>query len=274
MHGAVTGVRLWANALASSAIHGPRRWTIVCWHAVGGRDQFRRTLDEMLEFYEPVPLSGGHARLQSRGIRKPLLSLTFDDADRTVYQYCLPELRSRSLSACLFVTTGFVDKGYHETPKGRRPVMSWPELQEWAAAALELGGHTVNHIPLNQASMPRAQWEVLESKRILEQRLGCKVRHFAYPGGYYTDQLQEWLEVGVDFDTVLTTYPQDNFPGQGGKHLHRKPPPRPGRVSRDLTDCGLYAAVRHVHHRELFNGLAPVLWYLPADSRRDGGEQL
>jgi len=45
--------------------------------------------------------------------------------------------------------------------------MSWEEIREWPDPGLEIGAHTVNHIPLNQATFERARWEILESSALL-----------------------------------------------------------------------------------------------------------
>ncbi|HKV38502.1 MAG TPA: polysaccharide deacetylase family protein, partial [Blastocatellia bacterium] len=223
--------------------------------------RFTRLLDAVSNVYTLVSLSDGPSALDSPATDGPLLSLTFDDADRTVWQHCLPQLSNRSIPATLFVCTGFVEAGFRDVSTGRYTVMTWHHLNDWVDSGLEIGAHTVNHIPLNQATMERAQWEILESKRILETRLGCPVPHFAYPWGYYTDELDDWLERTGAFSTICTTLPRDNYPGTVNKHVHRKPPPRPDRkIAAQLRNQTLYETVRAAQQRSILNGLAPVLW--------------
>jgi peptidoglycan/xylan/chitin deacetylase (PgdA/CDA1 family) len=61
--------------------------------------------------------------------------------------------------------------------------ISWAQVAEMAAAGIEFGSHTVTHPNLTQLAEPDLHWELTESKRVLEQRLGETVPTLAYPIG-------------------------------------------------------------------------------------------
>jgi peptidoglycan/xylan/chitin deacetylase (PgdA/CDA1 family) len=61
--------------------------------------------------------------------------------------------------------------------------LSVKEVRELAAGEFEIGGHTVSHRSLTELSCEEQAREVLECKRILEDRLGAEVRSFCYPNG-------------------------------------------------------------------------------------------
>jgi peptidoglycan/xylan/chitin deacetylase (PgdA/CDA1 family) len=61
--------------------------------------------------------------------------------------------------------------------------LSVKEVRELAAGEFEIGGHTVSHRSLTGLSCEEQAREVLECKRILEDRLGAEVRSFCYPNG-------------------------------------------------------------------------------------------
>jgi len=254
-------VSSWISTKLSEARYRSRRWTVLCLHRVIAPDAFKALLDRAQESYRLVSLSEGFDSIRSGPLGRPLLTLTFDDADKTIWQNCLPELRKRSAPACLFVCTGFVEAGCVHSSTLRFDVMTWDDLKDWVEAGLEVGAHTVNHIPLNQATLDRCKWEILESKRRLEDRLSREVSHFAYPWGYYTDELDEWLQEDNAFRTISTTIARDNYPSDRGKSVHRKPPPcddqNRGIKLRNQT---LYEEVRAAHQRSILNGLAPVVW--------------
>jgi peptidoglycan/xylan/chitin deacetylase (PgdA/CDA1 family) len=257
----VTGAfKTWLSTKTAELRYNSRHWTVLCLHGVTNREAFNALLTSIEKRYEVTSLSGGFMKLRSNSIDRSMLTLTFDDADKTVWSNCLPELRTRQLPACLFVCTGFVDAGVRDISTGRYEVMSWEDLKEWVSAGLEVGAHTVNHIPLNQATLGRSKWEILESKRVLEKRLGREVQHFAYPWGYYTDELDDWLQSKDDFATISTTAPIDNYPNAQGKHIYRKPPPMNRIGLNGLKNPTLYETVRAAHQRSILNGLAPVLW--------------
>ena len=253
----------WLSMKKAEFQYGSQCWTVLCLHEVTDRQVFRELLSRLEGLYQLTSLSDGFQSLRSGSLNKPILTLTFDDGDKSVWQNCLPELRERRTPACLFVCTGFVDAGFRDVSTGRYSVMTWEDLKDWVDAGLEVGSHTVNHIPLNQATFERSKWEILESKRILEERLGIEVRSFAYPWGYYKADLDDWLQKDSSFATICTTIPRDNYPDDQGKRIYRKPAPNPNvRLRKALKNPTLYATVRAAHQQSILNGLAPVVWRL------------
>lgn len=52
----------------------------------------------------------------------------------------------------------------------------------------EIGGHTVNHIPLTDLNKTEARWEIKWNKTWLEDIIGRPLTSFCYPKGYYTQR--------------------------------------------------------------------------------------
>jgi peptidoglycan/xylan/chitin deacetylase (PgdA/CDA1 family) len=63
-------------------------------------------------------------------------------------------------------------------------------IRALSAQNVEIGAHTVSHPILTSLADATAQYEIVESKHILEQIIGKPVRYFAYPNG----------KRGMDFD--------------------------------------------------------------------------
>ena len=59
--------------------------------------------------------------------------------------------------------------------------MSWEEAREMARMGFTLGAHSMHHPALSALDEETARIEMRESRRVLEERLGQPVRHFAYP---------------------------------------------------------------------------------------------
>jgi peptidoglycan/xylan/chitin deacetylase (PgdA/CDA1 family)/GT2 family glycosyltransferase len=68
-------------------------------------------------------------------------------------------------------------------PLGKRRFLDWNEAQEMRAAGMDIGAHSHTHPVLSRLTAEDQYWELAESRRILEQRLGCNVHSFAYPVG-------------------------------------------------------------------------------------------
>lgn len=63
--------------------------------------------------------------------------------------------------------------------------MSWDELRGLDPGLITVGSHTLTH-PILTRLDPQDVWaEVVESKRVLEDRLGRPVEYFCYPDGAY-----------------------------------------------------------------------------------------
>lgn len=71
-------------------------------------------------------------------------------------------------------------------------MMSIEMIRGLVKAGIEIGAHTVNHPILSSISLDEARTEIVESKRLLEEIVGVKVKYFAYPNGRY----------GQDFDSL------------------------------------------------------------------------
>ncbi|HUN75615.1 MAG TPA: polysaccharide deacetylase family protein [Steroidobacteraceae bacterium] len=70
----------------------------------------------------------------------------------------------------------------HGASEHSRPI-SWAQVQEMAASGIEFGSHTVTHPNLTQLGDAELEWELVESRRVLEQHLQATVCTLAYPIG-------------------------------------------------------------------------------------------
>jgi hypothetical protein len=79
--------------------------------------------------------------------------------------------------------------------KTGRSSLTWEQLQEMAANPLvTIASHTVTHPKdLRELSDDGLAREVMESKRILEQRLGIPINYFTYPEGKLDAQVKQWV---------------------------------------------------------------------------------
>jgi peptidoglycan/xylan/chitin deacetylase (PgdA/CDA1 family) len=73
-----------------------------------------------------------------------------------------------------------------EVQHDRFDLMSWEELTELDPALITIGSHSMSHAMLPTLSAAEMAFEVEESRRRLEERLGREVRYFCYPDGRHT----------------------------------------------------------------------------------------
>lgn len=128
---------------------------------------------------------------------KPIL-LTFDDGYAGHYTYVYPLLKKYNYPAVFAIYTAKVGK------KMGRSSLTWEQLKEMAADPLvTISSHSVTHKVMSGMSDAEIQFELQESKRILEEQLGISIRYFTYPEGKYDAKVVAALP-GAGYAAALT----------------------------------------------------------------------
>lgn len=152
-----------------------------------------------VEGYTPITMSEFSRARAERGVRLPVrpVVLTFDDGLADFYTGAWPVLVRYGFPATLYVVTGQVggtSRWLQPAGEGERPLLSWPQLVEVAAAGIECGAHSQTHRRLDLLPVAEARAEIAASKTTLEQRLGRPVTSFAYPYGRYSPAVRRIVQ--------------------------------------------------------------------------------
>lgn len=75
-----------------------------------------------------------------------------------------------------------------------RVMMSWNQMREMHREGMSFGAHTVTHPNLPNTELEEARQEIQESKQMLEDQLGGRVDHFAYPNGRGSSHLTQGIK--------------------------------------------------------------------------------
>jgi peptidoglycan/xylan/chitin deacetylase (PgdA/CDA1 family) len=121
--------------------------------------------------------------------------ITFDDGFADFHTHAWPSLRRHSLTATLYVATGFVggtSTWLASVGEAERPMLSWSQIEELSQDGVEIGAHGHEHLQLDTLSAARASLEITRSRDALEPVVG-PVASFAYPYGYYRRRLQRQI---------------------------------------------------------------------------------
>ncbi len=113
--------------------------------------------------------------------------ISFDSAERWVYDSAYPVLKRNGFTAVLFIPTGQIDKA-------RR--LNWKEIAAMAAEGFDIGTSGIDARSL--AAGPKTTYkeysrkvedEISLSQKAIAQHLKMPCHFFAYPGGYASDMI-------------------------------------------------------------------------------------
>ena len=127
---------------------------------------------------------------------KPVV-ITFDDGFLDFYENALPILSKYQVPATLYITTGYIGKTSQwlcTVGEGQRPMLEWEHVVDIQASGVECGGHTHTHPELDTIPLAQAQSEIVQSKQVLEDKLGQAVPSFAYPHGCFTPRVRQFVQ--------------------------------------------------------------------------------
>lgn len=123
--------------------------------------------------------------------------LTFDDGFADFFTAALPLLRRYDFPATLYISTAFINgtsRWLRIPGETARPMLSWEQLAAISIGRIECGAHSHSHPQLDILPLAAARDEIVRSKQILEDHLGKEVSSFAYPFGYYTNQVRQLVQ--------------------------------------------------------------------------------
>jgi peptidoglycan/xylan/chitin deacetylase (PgdA/CDA1 family) len=146
---------------------------------------------------------------------KPIV-ITFDDGYAGHYEHVLPLLQKYKVPATFFIFPGKVDG----TVAGRSTV-TWEQLKTMAAEPLvTIASHSVTHPPdLRTFSDEALIYELVESKRRLEEQLGIPIRYFSYPTGYYDERVAQAVAKAGYLAAFTMRQENEQFAGASGSLL-------------------------------------------------------
>ncbi len=125
------------------------------------------------KFYQAATGEGGLPE-------KPVV-ITFDDSLLDQYTNAFPILRKYKYPATFFVKLNNVSS------RGTT-ALTFDEIKDLAKNGMTIGSHSMNHDDMAHMNPDTLHYELNQSKKILEQKVGIKIKYFSYPGGVYSQE--------------------------------------------------------------------------------------
>ncbi|MHB8903774.1 MAG: polysaccharide deacetylase family protein [Patescibacteria group bacterium] len=140
---------------------------------------FRSQLNEIKkDNYNSVFVSeAANSLISKKSLPKNSLALTFDDGYEDFYMTVFPLLKKCKIKATVYVIINALDKPGYLTKN---------QLRELANSEyIEIGSHTFNHPDLTTLNQFKSEYEIIKSKKALEDIINKPVLSFCYPFGRY-----------------------------------------------------------------------------------------
>ncbi len=138
--------------------------------------------------------------------QKPVL-VTFDDGYANNYTEAYPILKELGMKGNIFLVYEMMDghNAWHDPATERHvPMLTWAQIREMQeGGVMEMGSHTMRHRNLAAIPAEDVRWELVESKKRLEEKLGREMVGFAYPygaGAFVPQVRQAARDAGYFFD--------------------------------------------------------------------------
>lgn len=161
------------------------------------------------------------------------LAVTFDDGDSSIIEYALPILAELGVPGTAFVVVQRV---------GAPGFLSWEQLASLAAAAWEIGSHTMTHRRLPDLDDESLDAELLESRLTIEEKIGLPCRSIAYPYGDWDPRVRRATAragytagcvTGRALNADVLAWPRVGVDGRDSSTIFRLKTSRVGRSVRD-----------------------------------------
>ena len=144
------------------------------------------------------------------------LLITFDDGYLDNLTNAAPVLARPGYPAVVFASAGLVGSGrpmpHDEQLQVENPLLDWEGLEAIEQLGVRVESHGVDHIALSRLPADEAKRQIVESRRILEQRLGRPVEAYAFVKGSRTHQGPEHAAMlaAAGYQVAFTTVTGSN----------------------------------------------------------------
>ncbi len=124
------------------------------------------------------------------------VAITFDDGYYGQYQWAYPLLKKYGVSAAFFIIVNNV---------GQPGVLTWEEIKAMSEDGMFVGSHALSHPHLSALDDEQLRKELVDSKRILEEKIGRRVDLLSYPGGDYNERVIQFVK-DAGYQAALSVY--------------------------------------------------------------------
>ena len=140
---------------------------------------------------------------EGRPLPRRSVAITFDDGYAETHEVAWPLLKQFGFPSTVFVAPAEV---------GCPGFSTWDQVTAMAQDGMTIGCHTMHHSYLPLVGEDRLPEELVESKRVIEARIGRPVTLLSYPVGGFTPRVQSAVQQ-AGYAAACTTNRASPHPG-------------------------------------------------------------
>ena len=139
------------------------------------------------------------------GHERPGVIITFDDAFQDFADVAWPILRGHGFRPIVYVPAGLVGgyENWRDCNATPRRIMNGSTIRALSGDGVLFGSHSVSHADLSMLDPAALEAELVQSRRMIEERLGRRCPHFAPPYGSATAEGRRMI--AQHYDTSVGT---------------------------------------------------------------------
>ncbi len=133
--------------------------------------------------------------------------VTLDDGWKDNFANAFPVFQDLQIKATIFLVPSCIgQKSARVVADGEaaREHLSLDEIRKMSAFGIEFGSHTLTHKLLHRTATEEVEFEVVESKKQIENLLQKPCETFAYPAGFFTETAQAAVK-NAGYKAAFTT---------------------------------------------------------------------
>lgn len=157
-------------------------------------NKFEKFIIRMRKYFDIISLEQAIQDIHNKNIIiRPRVVLTFDDGLLECYTIIFPLLEKYNLKAAFFINPTSIENQEESFTKNfikknlkvnlNKKFMNWDMLKEMQLKGHLIGSHTTNHLELNSLDEEVLSKEIIDSKNIINSKLGITCEYFAFPFG-------------------------------------------------------------------------------------------
>jgi peptidoglycan/xylan/chitin deacetylase (PgdA/CDA1 family) len=190
-----------SSYVIDSVLHRNCNLFILCYHSIAGDgwrfsstlENFEKQMNYLTRRYTPVTIRDISKHIHyGRSIPKPAFAVTFDDGYRnilSVRDIC----KKYHIQPTVFIVSDDINIDRNQLGADK-PLLSYSDICTLINDGWEIGSHSLTHRGFNRLKHADLVFEIDRSKKILERRFHRQIQYFAYPKGYYSNEILDIMK--------------------------------------------------------------------------------